>query len=189
MAYDEEKYEKFLYHLRHVGIVETACKRAGLTKHPVHDRRKVDPDFEAKFQAARAEGAEFNLEEQALRLSIQGARRLKFNTKTGQPYIDPATGKPYVEREYEPQLLMHMLRAAKPDKYGDIVRHEIGRKSDDDLIATVASDKQLLREILQFAVDAGTVRVDGGDISVFGRRIARTEESDPSESGQQAQED
>lgn len=178
MAYDESKYGAFLYHLRHVGIVEVACKRAGINKDTVYDRRNADAEFKAKFEKARGEGAALNLEEQAIKLAVHGAKRLKFNPKTGAAYTDPATGKPYVEREYHPQLLMHLLRATLPDQYGDVVRHEIGRKSDDDLIELLASDKELLRLVVERGMELGHIRVDGGDISVFARRVARQTEED-----------
>lgn len=35
---------------------------------------------------------------------------MKFNAKTGLPYIDPETGLPYIEHEYSDRLLELLLR-------------------------------------------------------------------------------
>lgn len=172
MPYDESKYEAFLEHLAMCAVVEIACERAGINKDTIYTRARKDWQFRERFEQARKDGAKLCLVEQATDLSINGARRLRFNPKTGAPYIDPKTGEPYEEREYQPQLLMFMLRAADPETYGDAVRHEIGRKSDDDLLEMLASDKTVLVDIVGRAVSAGHIRVAGPDITVFGRRIA-----------------
>jgi hypothetical protein len=43
----------------------------------------------------------------------------------GKPIIDPETKKPYFEHEYSDNLLMFLLKAAKPDKYKDRFSSEL----------------------------------------------------------------
>ena len=48
---------------------------------------------------------------------------MKFNPRTGLPYIDPETGKPYVEHEYSDTLLLKLLAARMPQTYGNKIEH------------------------------------------------------------------
>jgi hypothetical protein len=80
-------------------------------------RRKSDPVFAEAYQEALAVGAEL-LEAEAVRRATEGVRRMKFNSKTGLPFIDPKTGEPYIEHEYSDVLMMALLRRHFPDKYG-----------------------------------------------------------------------
>jgi len=50
--------------------------------------------------------------------ALRGVRRLRFYR--GKPVIDPSTGEPYVEIEYDNRLLIVLLRLFKPEKYGPI---------------------------------------------------------------------
>jgi len=56
-----------------------------------------------------------SLEEEAIRRARDGVRRMKFNPKTGEPYIDPETGKPYLEHEYSDNLMLALLKRHFPD--------------------------------------------------------------------------
>ena len=48
--------------------------------------------------------------------ALDGVRRLRFCR--GKPVIDPSTGEPYVEIEYDNRLLILALRLFRPEKYG-----------------------------------------------------------------------
>lgn len=64
------------------------------------------------------------MEAEAIRRACEGVVRMKFNSKTGLPFIDPRTGEPYMEHEYSDTLMLALLRRNFPDSYreqkGDI---------------------------------------------------------------------
>ena len=77
-------------------------------------RRKSDAEFRSAFENSLAAGA-LLLEEEAIRRARDGVRRIKFNTKTGEPFIDPETNLPYVEHEYSDNLLLALLKRHFPE--------------------------------------------------------------------------
>ena len=103
----------FLKALEESGVIAKAARAAHISRVAVWERRQNDEDFRAKFEAAQTAGA-LLLEEEAVRRAKDGVRRMKFNPKTGEPYIDPATGQPYVEHEYSDAILMALLKRHFP---------------------------------------------------------------------------
>lgn len=59
------------------------------------------------------------LEAEAVRRARDGVMRMKFNPKTGQPYIDPRTGEPYMEHEYSDTLMCLLLKRHFPEYRGE----------------------------------------------------------------------
>jgi hypothetical protein len=112
----------FLKALENVGVVKTAARLAGVSVMTVWREKKANPDFAKAYEASLECGAR-TLEEEAVRRAVHGVRRLKFNPKTGEPYIDPATGEPYVELEFSDSILIAFLRRHFPeyrDKSGEV---------------------------------------------------------------------
>ncbi|HEX6937920.1 MAG TPA: hypothetical protein VF158_00810, partial [Longimicrobiales bacterium] len=64
------------------------------------------------------EQAADHLEAEARRRALEGVERKQF-TQRGDPIIDPATGKHYVERAYSDTLLIFLLKGARPERYRD----------------------------------------------------------------------
>jgi hypothetical protein len=50
---------------------------------------------------------------------------MKFNSKTGLPFIDPSTGEPYIEHEYSDTLMCALLRANFPNEYREKERGDV----------------------------------------------------------------
>lgn len=71
--------------------------------------RKTNKDFADDFEDALKAGA-LLLEAEAIRRAQDGVTRMKFNPRTGEPYIDPRTGQPYMEHEYSDTLMLALLK-------------------------------------------------------------------------------
>lgn len=96
--------------------VAESARMAGVSRSGVHLWRE-DPAFEARYQAARTEAFE-RLEAEGFRRALDGRARVKFNPKTGEPYMvrNPVSGEmePYVEYEASDQLWLALMRANDP---------------------------------------------------------------------------
>lgn len=93
-----------------------AAEAANISYTAVWRRRKADTQFDAAYKEALQIGGAL-LEAEAVRRAKDGLRRMKFNSKTGEAYIDPETGKPYIEHEYSDTLLLALLKRHFPDLY------------------------------------------------------------------------
>lgn len=98
------------------GNVSLTARQTGIGRQTHYDWLRLDPDYAAAWEEARAEALGV-LEVEARRRAVEGTPRVKFHK--GEPLIDPANGGPYVEREYSDVLLIFLLKAWDPDKYGD----------------------------------------------------------------------
>lgn len=72
------------------------------------------PGFKEAMKKAKAMAAEF-IESEAVRRAVVGVRRKKFYK--GEPVMDPATGKQYIEHVHSDYLMAKLLEATKPKKY------------------------------------------------------------------------
>lgn len=99
----------FLSALEETGVISKAAEAAKVTRKTVWLWRKNNKDFAADFEDALKAGA-LLLEAEAIRRAHDGVVRMKFNSRTGQPFIDPRTGEPYMEHEYSDTLLLALLR-------------------------------------------------------------------------------
>lgn len=104
----------FLSSLEETGVILKAAKAAEVSRTMVWLRRKSDSAFATKFDDALRSGA-LLLEAEAIRRAHDGVVRMKFNPKTGQPYIDPRTGEPYMEHEYSDTLMAILLKRHFPE--------------------------------------------------------------------------
>src|SRR5437773_12017557 len=100
--------QAFLKALENVRVINAACRLAGVSVMTVWRERKANTEFATAYEESLHCGARM-LEEEAIRRAVHGVRRLKFNPKTGLPYIDPATGEPYVELDFSDSLLITFL--------------------------------------------------------------------------------
>lgn len=103
----------FLAALEQSGVIAKACRAVNISRTTIWERRRDDAEFKAAFDNALTAGA-LLLEEEAVRRAKDGVRRIKFNPKTGEPYIDPDTGKPYQELEYSDAILLALLKRHFP---------------------------------------------------------------------------
>lgn len=112
------------------GIISRAAAASGVPRQRHPEWMKDDQEYAAMFAEAQEIAIE-QLEIEARRRAMEGVGRLKFyqgqlimvelRDAAGQVVIDAETKQPvmvpYVEHEYSDQLLMFMLRAARPDVY------------------------------------------------------------------------
>lgn len=106
--------DAFLSALRKSGNISKACRLSSVARSAAYERRKVDESFAAQWDDALDESADV-LEAEAWRRAVEGLERKKFDK--GNPIIDPATKKHYIEREYSDTLLIFLLKGARPAKY------------------------------------------------------------------------
>jgi hypothetical protein len=106
----------FLAALEETGVILKAAEAAQIGRKAVWLRRKTNSQFAADFEDALKAGA-LLLEAEAIRRAQDGVCRMKFNPKTGKPYIDPRTitdecpeGLPYMEHEYSDTLMAILLK-------------------------------------------------------------------------------
>lgn len=104
----------FLKALESVGVICKAAEAAEVSVMTVWRERKGNPEFTTAYEEALGCGA-LLLEQEAIRRAKDGVRRMKFNPKTGEPYMDPGTGKPYIEHEYSDALMVTLLKRHIPE--------------------------------------------------------------------------
>lgn len=98
----------FLDSLRRYGVVTAACEAAKVARRTVYDRRDKDAAFADAWDEA--------LDMAADRLELEARRRAERGVLKPIHYKGARIG--YM-REYSDTLMALMLKANKPDKYGD----------------------------------------------------------------------
>ena len=106
----------FLKALENCGVVCLAARAAEISVMQIWRERKGNPEFAAAYDESLACGA-LLLEAEAIRRAKDGVRRMRFNPRTGLPYLDPATGEPYIEHEYSDALMVTLLKRHMPAEY------------------------------------------------------------------------
>jgi hypothetical protein len=114
---------KFLAAYRECGIVRRAARAAGISRTTHYGWLEEDDTYPDRFREAHEDATDI-LEEEARRRAIEGLRRVKFNPKTGKPYIDPETKQPYTEHEYSDRILEVMLKAKRPEEFKERIAAE-----------------------------------------------------------------
>jgi len=89
-----EKGDEFLGYLRQFGHVTYAANMTGLTRRTFYDRRSKNPDFAEAWDDAVAA-----FEEELTHRVVQTA--LEMGTGRWVPVIDPATGRPELDDDFE----------------------------------------------------------------------------------------
>jgi hypothetical protein len=103
-----EKDAKFLEFLSQGATVTAAARAAGYTRSRVYERRKADAEFAAAWDDSLGQGTDL-LEDEALRRAKDGVAEPRF-------YEGQVCG--YV-RKYSDTLAIFLLKARRPEKYGD----------------------------------------------------------------------
>jgi hypothetical protein len=98
----------FLAELRLTGVVAAACEIAQVARRTVYDRREADPAFKAAWDQALEESADW-LEKEARRRAEEGNLKSVY-------YKGELVG---FDREYSDTLMALLLKANRPDKFGD----------------------------------------------------------------------
>jgi hypothetical protein len=133
--FDAEAREKFLTELRRRGNVADAVRAAGFGRTCAYEHRQADPAFAAAWDLAVEEAAD-GLEAEAWRRAVEGTARPVYHR-----------GREVGEvREYSDTLLVHLLKAHRPEKYrervaaelsgpqGGAIRLDLSRCSDHELL-------------------------------------------------------
>ena len=131
-----------------------AARAANVSESSVDKYRRSHAAFGLAYVEAEKIAVE-KLEGIVLRRAAHGDRRLKFNPKTGAPYVDPATGKPYEEVEYSDTLQIALLKAHKPERYREKLDVTVEAKQP----LTAAERAERLAEL-------AARRLKNGDVSI-----------------------
>jgi len=168
---DTELQERFLICLRHLGTMRKACEAAGVARKNVYARWMQDPEFAAKYRDA-VKDANDRLEEFAIERATVGHRRMKFNVKTGEPYMIDGevpcprgtlkpdgtpvmvAGKvPYTEYEVSDSVMIRLLEATNPGKFASRQKVEVSVNDDRAFTAAAIAAKELgLSEVQTLAM-------------------------------------
>lgn len=129
-----EKEIAFLAALAATCSVTRACEAAGIGRQTAYDWRASDPAFAARWEEAKAIGAEA-LEDEAVRRGREGWEEPVFHLGVATDTI----------RKYDSTLLIFLLKGAKPEKYRDNAKVELSghlsmsEMSDDEIRAELAT--------------------------------------------------
>jgi len=134
----------FLSALVETGHNDRAAAAAEIDRRTVWRRRQADPEFAKAYQEALRVSA-VSLEAEAVRRARDGLRKVKFNTKTGEPFIDPVTGGPYVEHEYSDTLLLALLKRHFPESYRERQDVKLEHSGSVGVVLTEAKRQDLIR--------------------------------------------
>lgn len=116
---------KFLKVLAETGIVGVAARRAGIHRMTPHKAREIEDREGADLVEALAFGAAWDaaLEEAGDTLELEARRRALEGIKTVEPIFHGGkrVGERVVRR-YSDRLLAFLLKAQRPEKYGENTR-------------------------------------------------------------------
>lgn len=128
---------RFLACLRDTSNIRASCEAAGVNRTTVYRRRDSDKKFADAIADALEDGTD-DLELEARRRARHGLMRVKFHQ--GAPIMIPVmrpdrtpllneAGEPvlvpYVEHEYSDTLMIFLLKAHRPEKYRENIKHEV----------------------------------------------------------------
>jgi len=128
--------------------IQKAARWANIHRQTHYDWMRKDATYPARFAEAR-ERATQTLEDEAVRRAVEGVRRpVLYRGK--QVYIQ---GKPLFDIEYSDQLLIRLLEAFYPEKYGRHVEQINLMDIDPDKLTLAMLDK-IANHLLQKALGA-----------------------------------
>ncbi len=102
------KINTFLHHLGRTGSITFAAARAGLPRRALYKRRAADAAFAARWDEALQLGID-RLQDDAMRRALHGTERAVF--RNGQRVGSV--------QQYDNRLLQFLLRAHRPEVYGE----------------------------------------------------------------------
>lgn len=109
------------------GNVTRACEAAALSKVAAYEWRKNDEAFAIRWEDAVEAGTE-ELEQEARRRAYEGVDEPVF-------YKGDECG---LVRKYSDTLMIFLLKARKPDKYRDNIKHELSNPDGSPLMQPIA---------------------------------------------------
>lgn len=112
----EPKQIAFLAAYGQTAMISRAAKAVGISR-DCHYKWLAQPEYVKAFEEACMVAAGV-MEEEAVRRGVEGVKRYKFDAK-GNPLLNPETGEPYFEHVYSDALLIALLKATNPKKFGD----------------------------------------------------------------------
>ena len=116
---------EFLEYFANTANKGEAAKLSRISVNTVDRLRLTNPEFLAAYKRAEKQAVE-KLEGIVFNRAMNGDRRLKFDPKTGKPYVDPETGEAYEEREFSDTLQLTLLKAHKPEVYRERLDLTVG---------------------------------------------------------------
>lgn len=105
----------FLEAFAETGVVKSACRIAGVSRATVYRHREEDEAFAALWADAEADAGDV-LEAEAVRRAVVGTERPVFQGGVEVGRI----------REFSDRMLELLLKARKPEKFGDKKQLELG---------------------------------------------------------------
>lgn len=109
----EEALDKALKIIGQTCKIRKACEAAGFSYIELLRRRKVDPEFEKKFQAAYDEGLQ-SLEDECVRRAFEGVEKPVFFQGVQCGNV----------QEYSDGMMMFLLKGGRPEKFKDRTQNE-----------------------------------------------------------------
>jgi hypothetical protein len=109
----KEPAEAFIEALRKTGNISAACRSSRFPRRTAYDRREVDPEFAAAWDAALDEAVD-SLEKEAWRRATEGTLKPVFQGGAQVGRI----------REYSDTLLIFLLKGHRPERFRETVRQE-----------------------------------------------------------------
>lgn len=129
----EERQQRFLETFAETGNVSAAARSVPMVRQMHYQWLDLYPDYAKAFEDAKGVFGD-RLEAEAVRRATEGVKRFRFN-RNGEPLIDPETGGPYHEKVFSDVLLIFLLKAKRPEEFGDKV--EQTHKGDRDSPVTL----------------------------------------------------
>jgi hypothetical protein len=142
----------FLAAVAERGSILGACKKIGMERRMHYDWLEQIPGYPERFAAALAAFEDKMmakatvLEQAAIDRAIEGAPEFIPNPHTGIAY--DSKGKPIVQRKFNEQLTIALLKAHKPEKYGDSSKVEITGAGGKPLFSKPELNVVLVKEVL-----------------------------------------
>lgn len=142
----------FLAAYRVTGNITVGCDAAGVARSTFYAWRDIDPEFVAELVDARDEAADL-LEIEARRRAVEGVVRRE--KKAQQPDGTWVTSE--IETVYSDQLLMFLLKAARPETYRERSSVEVSGSVEHGTAITRAHRDSLADRLAAFqaGADAG----------------------------------
>lgn len=143
-----EKEVAFLAALAATCSVSRACEAAGIGRATVYEWRDEDPTFAARWEKAKAVGADI-LEDEAVRRAVEGVETPIYHEGK---CVDTV-------HKYSDTLMIFLLKGAKPEVYKDRVVSEVSGPNG----APIQIDDQTAATKLEAIMGRLARRLDNGE--------------------------
>lgn len=146
-----KKLNTFLHHLGRTGSITFAATRAGLPRRALYKLRAADPAFAGRWKEALHLGME-RLQDDAMRRALNGTERavIRNGQKVGSV------------QQFDNRLLQFLLRAHRPETYGDKARPAFGPPPFDLIKRMAAAEARMKRHEEEERLEALKKQSRGG---------------------------